>query len=92
VLCEERRNGLFGLLGGGGEGDALIVGVTVAVSQYAVVFVMFVAVVAVLSVGVVEVFVFLVVVLVNVVVGSRGGLLLARCEFRGFGHGWRQRG
>ena len=53
---------------------------------------MFVAVVAVLSVGVVEVFVFLVVVLVNVVVGSRGGLLLARCELRGFGHGWRQRG
>lgn len=89
MLGEERRNGLLGLFGGGGEGDALIVGVAVAVSQYAVVFVMFVSVVTVFFVGVIEMLVFLVVVLVNVVVGNRGGLL-ARCEFRGDGHGWRQ--
>jgi Flp pilus assembly protein TadB len=87
VLCEERRDGLLGLLGGGREGDALIVGVAVAVSQYAVVFVMFVAVVTVFSVGVIEVLMFLVVVVVVMVVGSRRRRLLAHCEFRRDRHG-----
>lgn len=76
MLGEERRNSLFGLLGGGRYGDALVVGVAVTVAKYAVVVVVVMAQVLV-GVIVVVVFVEIVVVVVVIFVGAWRRLLLS---------------
>lgn len=65
VLGEEGRNGLFGLLGSGRDGDALVVRVAVAVAKYAVVAVVVVVVTQVFVVVIVSVVVFVCVVFVG---------------------------